>query len=121
MSSCEQAHEAIRRARQKGMRVYGEPLIQHLTLDESEYFNKDWDHAARRVMSPPFRSKDASGQPLGRAAGGLAAGGGDRSRRLHHRAEAHGAGRFPDDPQRDRRARGAHAGALDRGRRIRGG
>src|SRR5690606_8309198 len=36
--SCEQSHEAIRRARQKGMRVYGEPLIQHLTLDESEYF-----------------------------------------------------------------------------------
>ncbi|TIS72732.1 MAG: dihydropyrimidinase, partial [Mesorhizobium sp.] len=54
--SCEQAHEAIRRARQKGMRVFGEPLIQHLTLDESEYFNKDWDHAARRVMSPPFRN-----------------------------------------------------------------
>ena len=56
--SCEQAHEAIRRARQKGMRVYGEPLAQFLTLDEGEYFNKDWDHAARRVMSPPFRSKD---------------------------------------------------------------
>jgi dihydropyrimidinase len=55
--SCEQAHEAIRRARQKGMRVYGEPLIQHLTLDESEYANPDWDHAARRVMSPPFRDK----------------------------------------------------------------
>jgi dihydropyrimidinase len=56
-TSCEQAHEAIRRARQNGMRVYGEPLIQHLTLDETEYFNKDWDHAARRVMSPPFRNK----------------------------------------------------------------
>ncbi|MBV9287684.1 MAG: dihydropyrimidinase [Hyphomicrobiales bacterium] len=56
-TSSEQAHEAIRRARQKGMRVYGEPLIQHLTLDESEYFNRDWDHAARRVMSPPFRDK----------------------------------------------------------------
>jgi dihydropyrimidinase len=55
--SCEQSHEAIRRARQKGMRVYGEPLIQHLTLDESEYFNQDWDYAARRVMSPPFRNK----------------------------------------------------------------
>ena len=55
--SCEEAHEAIRRARQKGMRVYGEPLVQHLTLDESEYFNKDWNHAARRVMSPPFRNK----------------------------------------------------------------
>ena len=56
-TSSEQAHEAIRRARQKGMRVYGEPLIQHLTLDESEYFNKSWDYAARRVMSPPFRNK----------------------------------------------------------------
>jgi dihydropyrimidinase len=56
-TSCEESHEAIRRARQAGKRVWGEPLIQHLTLDESEYFNKDWDHAARRVMSPPFRNK----------------------------------------------------------------
>ena len=56
-TSCEESHEAIRRALQSGKRVYGEPLIQHLTLDESEYFNKDWDHAARRVMSPPFRNK----------------------------------------------------------------
>jgi dihydropyrimidinase len=55
--SCEQAHEAIRRARQQGKRVFGEPLIQHLVLDESEYFNADWDYAARRVMSPPFRNK----------------------------------------------------------------
>ncbi|MEL6235967.1 MAG: dihydropyrimidinase [Pseudomonadota bacterium] len=55
--SCEEAHEAIRRARQNGKRVWGEPLIQHLTLDESEYANPDWDHAARRVMSPPFRNK----------------------------------------------------------------
>jgi dihydropyrimidinase len=55
--SCEEAHEAIRRARQAGKRVWGEPLIQHLTLDESEYFHPDWDHAARRVMSPPFRNK----------------------------------------------------------------
>ncbi|MCT8159909.1 dihydropyrimidinase [Pseudoruegeria sp. SHC-113] len=56
--SCEQAHEAIRRARQKGMRIYGEPLIQFLTLDESEYFKGDWMHSARRVMSPPFRGKE---------------------------------------------------------------
>jgi len=55
--SCESAHEAIRRARMLGKRVYGEPLVQHLTLDEGEYFNKEWDHAARRVMSPPFRDK----------------------------------------------------------------
>ncbi|MDB5632204.1 MAG: dht, partial [Tardiphaga sp.] len=32
-------------------------LIQHLTLDESDYAQRDWDHAARRVMSPPFRAK----------------------------------------------------------------
>lgn len=56
-TSCEDSHEAIRRARAQGKRVWGEPLIQHLTLDESEYFDKDWDHAARRVMSPPFRNK----------------------------------------------------------------
>lgn len=56
--SCEEAHEAIRRSRQNGKRVFGEPLVQHLTLDESEYAHADWDHAARRVMSPPFRSKD---------------------------------------------------------------
>ena len=51
------AHEAVARARALGKRVYGEPLIQHLVLDESEYMNKDWEHAARRVMSPPFRDK----------------------------------------------------------------
>ncbi len=56
-TSCEEAHEAIRRARMGGKRVWGEPLIQHLTLDEGEYFNADWDHAARRVMSPPFRNR----------------------------------------------------------------
>jgi dihydropyrimidinase len=56
-TSCEDSHEAIRRARMQGKRVWGEPLIQHLTLDECEYFNPDWDHAARRVMSPPFRNK----------------------------------------------------------------
>ena len=57
-TSCRQAHEAIRRARASGQRVYGEPLIQHLTLDDSEYENKNWDHAAQRVMSPPFRPKE---------------------------------------------------------------
>ena len=55
--SCEASHEAIRRARMLGKRVYGEPLVQHLTLDETEYFNRNWDYAARRVMSPPFRNK----------------------------------------------------------------
>ena len=31
--------------------------MQYLVLDDSEYQNKDWDHAAGRVMSPPFRNK----------------------------------------------------------------
>ena len=37
--------------------MFGEPLIQHLLLDAGEYENRNWDHAARRVMSPPFRDK----------------------------------------------------------------
>ncbi len=57
-TSCREAHDAIRRARDAGQRVFGEPLIQHLVLDESEYRNKDWDHAAQRVMSPPFRARE---------------------------------------------------------------
>src|SRR5271155_4314820 len=57
-TSCRDSHEAIARARANGQRVFGEPLIQHLVLDEDEYRNKDWDYAARGVMSPPFRPKD---------------------------------------------------------------
>jgi dihydropyrimidinase len=56
-TSSEQAHEAIRRWKQAGTRVWGEPLIQHLLLDETEYQNPDWNYAAQRVMSPPFRDK----------------------------------------------------------------
>jgi dihydropyrimidinase len=57
-TSCRDAHEAIARARAAGKRVYGEPLIQHLVLDEEEYRHGDWNHAARRVMSPPFRARE---------------------------------------------------------------
>jgi dihydropyrimidinase len=56
-TSSKPAHEAIMRARAEGKRVFGEPLIQHLVLDETDYLNKSWDHAAQRVMSPPFRPK----------------------------------------------------------------
>ncbi len=113
--SCEQAHEAIRRARQKGMRVFGEPLIQHLTLDETEYFNKDWDHAARRVMSPPFRNKLHQDFSVGRAAGRIAAGRGNRPLLLHDGSEAVRHRRFHQDPERYRRSRGPHADPLDKG------
>ena len=117
--SCEQAHEAIRRARQKGMRVYGEPLIQHLTLDESEYFNKDWDHAARRVMSPPFRDK--AHQDLlwaGLQAGSLQVVATDHCAFTTEQKRI-GRRRFHQDPERHRRARGPAAGAVDQGRRHR--
>ena len=57
-TSCREAHEAIKRARDDGQRVYGEPLAQHLVLDKSVYDSRDWDYAASRVMSPPFRSKE---------------------------------------------------------------
>ncbi len=57
-TSCRQAHDAIKRARAAGQRVYGEPLIQHLTLDDSVYADRSWDKAASRVMSPPFRPKE---------------------------------------------------------------
>lgn len=57
-TSCRQSHEAIARARAAGKRVWGEPLIQHLVLDDSEYQNRDWDYAAARVMSPPFRGRE---------------------------------------------------------------
>src|SRR5580704_13176790 len=57
-TSCRDSHDAIARARAAGKRVFGEPLIQHLLLDEDEYRNADWDYAARRVMSPPFRPKE---------------------------------------------------------------
>ena len=56
-TSSEEAHEAIRRWKQAGTRVWGEPLVQHLLLDENEYKNPDWNYAAQRVMSPPFRDK----------------------------------------------------------------
>ncbi|MDR3494952.1 MAG: dihydropyrimidinase [Ancalomicrobiaceae bacterium] len=56
-TSCREAHEAIARGRAAGKRIYGEALAQHLVLDDSEYQSKDWDYAARRVMSPPFRDK----------------------------------------------------------------
>ena len=56
-TSSKPAHDAIARARAEGKRVFGEPLIQHLVLDESDYHHPDWDHAAQRVMSPPFRAK----------------------------------------------------------------
>ena len=56
--SCKEAHDAVKRARDAGLRVYGEPLAQYLVVDESVYRNPDWAQAAAYVMSPPFRAKE---------------------------------------------------------------
>lgn len=55
--STENATAAITRARAAGQRVYGEVLAQHLIIDESVYWDKDFTKAAAHVMSPPFRAK----------------------------------------------------------------
>lgn len=40
------------RARNKGLLVYGETLAATIGADGSKLFDKDWDTAARYVMSP---------------------------------------------------------------------
>jgi dihydropyrimidinase len=55
--STEDATTAITRARAAGQRVYGEVLAQHLVVDESVYWEKNFAFAAAHVMSPPFRPK----------------------------------------------------------------
>jgi dihydropyrimidinase len=57
-TSCQDALEAVSRARLEGQRVYAEVLAQHLVIDDSVYRNKDWASAAHYVMSPPFRPKE---------------------------------------------------------------
>ena len=118
-TSCIPAHEAIARARALGKRVYGEPLIQHLVLDESEYYNKDWKHAARRVMSPPFRDK-ANQDDLwnGLRAGSLQVVATDHCAFTTKQKEL-GLGDFTKIPNGTGGARGPDAGALDLRRRDR--
>lgn len=56
-TSCQDALEAVTRARLEGQRVFAEVLAQHLVIDDSVYLNPDWDTAAHYVMSPPFRPR----------------------------------------------------------------
>jgi dihydropyrimidinase len=55
--STQDATDAIIRAQAQGQRVYGEVLAQHLVVDESVYWDADFERAAAHVMSPPFRPK----------------------------------------------------------------
>ncbi len=55
-TSCNEALEAITRARYQGQRVYGECVVCHLVVDDSVYRHRDDVFARAHVMSPPFRS-----------------------------------------------------------------
>lgn len=57
-TSCQDALEAVTRARLEGQQVFAEVLAQHLVIDDSVYRNPDWNVAAHYVMSPPFRPKE---------------------------------------------------------------
>ncbi len=50
--------EAIARARGEGQRVFGEVLAGHLLVNDSAYWDPDFERAAAHVMSPPFRAPE---------------------------------------------------------------
>ena len=99
--SCEQAHEAIRRARQKGhARLSASRWCSTLVLDEGEYFDKDWEYCrpARDVPARSAAKEHQDGLWAGLAAGSLQVVATDHCR-LHDRAEADGdSPDFTDDP-----------------------
>ncbi|PAV63694.1 hypothetical protein WR25_07803 [Diploscapter pachys] len=53
------AARAISYHRSKGAIIFGEPIAAGLGTDGHHYYDKDWLHAARYVMSPPL-SRDKS-------------------------------------------------------------
>ena len=73
--------------------------------------------APRHVAAVP--RQDEPGRSLERPARRLAASGGDRPLLVHHQAEGIGPRRLHQDPERHRRPRGPHAGAVDLWRRNR--
>ena len=92
--SCEQTHDAIRRAKQAGQRVWGEPLVQYLVLDDSEYQQQGLGLCGGPRDVAAFPQQEAPGYVVGGPAVGHAVGGGDRSLLLHNQAEAHRASRI---------------------------
>lgn len=53
--TCEEAADAIRKARKEGKKVIGETCTHYLTLDQSLMDNPDFNIAARWVCSPAIR------------------------------------------------------------------
>ena len=118
-NSCKESLEAIIRARLEGQRVYGEVLAGHLLIDDSVYRHPDWNYAAAHVMSPPFRPKENQ-EYLWRA---LQSGNLQTTATDHccFCADQKAAGRndFSQDPERHRRRRRSHVGAVAPRRRHR--
>lgn len=52
-----EALSEVFRARKRGQTVYVETCPQYLTLDESLYYQEDFDQAARYVCAPPLREQ----------------------------------------------------------------
>lgn len=55
--SCKEALEAIRRANNDGLPVFGETCTHYLVLDESDLARPDFE-GAKYVCSPPLRTKE---------------------------------------------------------------
>ncbi|GAX85193.1 hypothetical protein CEUSTIGMA_g12611.t1 [Chlamydomonas eustigma] len=53
-----EALEEVAKARLRGQRVIGEPVVSGLALNESVMWDPDWEVAARYVMSPPIRAAE---------------------------------------------------------------
>ena len=56
--SCQAAIDAIARAHERGLRVYGEAPIANLMLSSKVYENTDQVKAALHIKAPPFRDVD---------------------------------------------------------------
>jgi D-hydantoinase len=100
--SCEEAHEAIRRARRKGNAGLGRAADPASDARRKRVFRQGLGpcRAPGDVAAVP--QQEAPGEPVGGASGGLAVGGGDGPLRLYDRTETPWGRRFHQDPERHR-------------------
>ncbi|XP_066434189.1 dihydropyrimidinase isoform X2 [Eleutherodactylus coqui] len=58
------AAKVVANARREGKVVFGEPIAAGLAIDGTNYWHKDWSHAAAHVMGPPLRPDPSTPQYL---------------------------------------------------------